>query len=166
MEASKIQKKKKKGAGMENINSKLALTMKSGKANLGYKATIKSLRQGKSKLVLIASNCPPLRKSEIEYYAMLAKTAVHHYSGSEARRLEPDPPRFPSSRTAAVSASSGCAACGGAAASELSSPAEGVQGAAGRQWECRAALATGCGRSGSLGGGTHSPRVLWPSRFP
>jgi len=47
MEASKIQKKKKKGAGMENINSKLALTMKSGKANLGYKATIKSLRQGK-----------------------------------------------------------------------------------------------------------------------
>jgi len=82
MEASKIQKKKKKGAGMENINSKLALTMKSGKANLGYKATIKSLRQGKSKLVLIASNCPPLRKSEIEYYAMLAKTAVHHYSGN------------------------------------------------------------------------------------
>merc|ERR1719287_432790 len=82
MDASKVQKKKKKGAGMENINSKLALVMKSGKASLGYKATIKALRQGKSKLVLIASNCPPLRKSEIEYYAMLAKTAVHHYAGN------------------------------------------------------------------------------------
>ena len=35
-----------------------------------------------AKLILISSNCPPLRKSEIEYYAMLAKTAVHHYSGS------------------------------------------------------------------------------------
>ena len=35
-----------------------------------------------AKLVLISSNCPPVRKSEIEYYAMLAKTAVHHYSGS------------------------------------------------------------------------------------
>ena len=35
-----------------------------------------------AKLVLISSNCPPLRKSEIEYYAMLAKTAVHHYSGN------------------------------------------------------------------------------------
>merc|ERR1712010_101637 len=68
--------------GMESINSRLALVMKSGKANLGYKATVKSLRQGKSKLVLISSNCPPLRKSEIEYYAMLAKTAVHHYSGN------------------------------------------------------------------------------------
>merc|ERR1711924_348351 len=81
MEAGKIQKKKK-GAGMESINSRLALVMKSGKANLGYKATIKSLRQGKSKLVLISSNCPPLRKSEIEYYAMLAKTGVHHYTGN------------------------------------------------------------------------------------
>ena len=35
-----------------------------------------------AKLILISSNCPPLRKSEIEYYAMLAKTSVHHYSGS------------------------------------------------------------------------------------
>lgn len=35
-----------------------------------------------AKLVLIAGNCPPLRKSEIEYYAMLSKTSVHHFSGS------------------------------------------------------------------------------------
>ena len=40
------------------------------------------LLQGKAKLVIIANNTPPLRKSEIEYYAMLAKTGVHHYSGS------------------------------------------------------------------------------------
>merc|ERR1712031_28909 len=66
----------------DNINARLALVMKSGKATLGYKSTLKTLRQGKSKLVLISSNCPPLRKSEIEYYAMLAKTSVHHYSGN------------------------------------------------------------------------------------
>lgn len=36
-----------------------------------------------AKLVLISNNCPPVRKSEIEYYAMLAKTGVHHYTGSE-----------------------------------------------------------------------------------
>lgn len=35
-----------------------------------------------AKLVIIAANCPPLRRSEIEYYAMLGRTAVHHYSGS------------------------------------------------------------------------------------
>jgi len=55
--------------------------MKSGKAILGYKATLKSLRTSKAKMVLIASNCPPLRKSELEYMAMLSKTQVHHYSG-------------------------------------------------------------------------------------
>ncbi|KAG0490565.1 hypothetical protein HPP92_007428 [Vanilla planifolia] len=34
------------------------------------------------KLVIIANNCPPLRKSEIEYYAMLAKVGVHHFNGN------------------------------------------------------------------------------------
>ncbi|WP_416515946.1 ribosomal L7Ae/L30e/S12e/Gadd45 family protein, partial [Klebsiella pneumoniae] len=37
-----------------------------------------AIRQGKAKLVILANNCPALRKSEIEYYAMLAKTGVHH----------------------------------------------------------------------------------------
>ncbi len=32
--------------------------------------------------MIIANNCPPLRKSEIEYYAMLAKTNVHHFTGN------------------------------------------------------------------------------------
>lgn len=35
-----------------------------------------------AKLVLISGNCPPLRKSELEYYAMLSKTTVHHFAGS------------------------------------------------------------------------------------
>jgi large subunit ribosomal protein L30e len=73
------QKSKKQ---VETINSKLSLVMKSGKVTLGYKSTLKSLRSGKSKLVILCGNCPPLRKSEIEYYAMLSKTGVHQYSGS------------------------------------------------------------------------------------
>merc|ERR1712121_226123 len=66
----------------ESINARLALVMKSGKYVLGYKQTLKTLRNGKSKLVIIGNNTPPLRKSEIEYYAMLAKTGVHHYAGN------------------------------------------------------------------------------------
>ncbi|XP_021956060.1 60S ribosomal protein L30 [Folsomia candida] len=73
---------KKAKKGVESINSRLALVMKSGKVLLGYKQSIKALRNGKAKLVIIANNTPPLRKSEIEYYAMLAKTGVHHYSGN------------------------------------------------------------------------------------
>ena len=74
-----VSKKAKKA--QESINSRLQLVMKSGKFVLGYKETLKTLRSGKSKLVIISKNCPPLRKSEIEYYAMLAKANVHHFSG-------------------------------------------------------------------------------------
>ncbi|CAG0881652.1 unnamed protein product [Cyprideis torosa] len=74
------QKKQKKA--IENINARLALVMKSGKYVLGYRQTLKTLRQGKVKLVIIANNTPALRRSEIEYYSMLAKTGVHHYKGS------------------------------------------------------------------------------------
>ena len=65
----------------ESINSALALVMKSGKYSLGYKTTLKTLRSGKAKLVLISENMPRLRKSEIEYHAMLAKEPVHHFTG-------------------------------------------------------------------------------------
>ncbi|KAG6384419.1 hypothetical protein SASPL_155763 [Salvia splendens] len=66
----------------ESINNRLALVMKSGKYTLGYKTVLKTLRNSKGKLILISNNCPPLRKSEIEYYAMLAKIGVHHYNGN------------------------------------------------------------------------------------
>ncbi|XP_055327717.1 60S ribosomal protein L30-like [Paramacrobiotus metropolitanus] len=79
-QAAAVSKKSKKSA--ENINARLALVMKSGKFVLGYKQTLKTLRQGKAKLIIIANNTPALRKSEIEYYAMLAKTGVHHYTGN------------------------------------------------------------------------------------
>ena len=40
-----------------------------------------------AKLIIISNNTPPIKKSEIEYYAMLSKTGVHHYTGSEFPRL-------------------------------------------------------------------------------
>src|SRR4051812_30931945 len=70
-----------KAKGADNVASKLALVMKSGKVALGYKSTLKQLRNGKAKAILVAANCPPLRRSEIEYFAMLTKTTLHHYSG-------------------------------------------------------------------------------------
>ncbi|KAI4597554.1 hypothetical protein LQW54_012059 [Pestalotiopsis sp. IQ-011] len=73
-------KKNKKDAN--SLSSRLALVMKSGKVTLGYKSTLKSLRAGKAKLVIIAGNTPPLRKSELEYYSMLSKAPVHHFGGN------------------------------------------------------------------------------------
>lgn len=58
------QKAKKTGA--ESLSARLALVMKSGKVTMGYKSSLKALRAGKAKLVLIAGNTPPLRKSLLE----------------------------------------------------------------------------------------------------
>ncbi|WWD02930.1 hypothetical protein V865_000973 [Kwoniella europaea PYCC6329] len=62
-------KKSKSAKASESINTRLQLVVKSGKYTL-------------AKLILISKNCPPIRKSELEYYAMLSKTNVHHYDGS------------------------------------------------------------------------------------
>ncbi|KAF3447317.1 hypothetical protein FNV43_RR12503 [Rhamnella rubrinervis] len=63
---------KKTKKSHESINNRLALVMKSGKYT----------RLQDRKLIIISNNCPPLRKSEIEYYAMLSKIGVHHYNGN------------------------------------------------------------------------------------
>ena len=90
-----------------NIDRITILTLsRSGKVTLGYKSTIKAIRQGKAKLIIIAGNTPPLRKSELECtfkslpqlrksrmltkapdYSMLAKTAVHHFAGNNVSFL-------------------------------------------------------------------------------
>ena len=58
---------KKTKKSLESINSRLQLVMKSGKYVLGYKQTLKMIRQGKAKLAFLANNCAALRKSEREY---------------------------------------------------------------------------------------------------
>jgi large subunit ribosomal protein L30e len=71
-----------KKVGSENINSKLALVIKSGKYVLGYKSTLRSLRNGEAKLIILSNNCPTIRKAEIEYYAVLSKARVVFYPGN------------------------------------------------------------------------------------
>ena len=73
---------KKATKATESVTSRLNLVVKSGKYTLGWKSTIKAIRNGKAKLILISSNCPPLRRSEIEYYSLLSKAGIHHFAGT------------------------------------------------------------------------------------
>lgn len=57
---------------LELSTFRLQIVMKSGK----YGLTLKRIRQGKVKLVIPTNNCPALRTSEVEDYAILAKTTV------------------------------------------------------------------------------------------
>ena len=33
-------------------------------------------------MILISNNCPAIRRTELEYYAMLSKSQVHHFDGN------------------------------------------------------------------------------------
>ena len=66
----------------ESLSLTLALVVKSGKYALGTNQAIKSIRDGKAKLVLIAQNCPGLVRSQIEYLCMMSHVNVHTYSAS------------------------------------------------------------------------------------
>merc|ERR1711868_4980 len=72
----------KQKKAQESINARLALIMKSGKVDLGYRSALRNLRKTKAKLIIVANNCPALRRSEIEYYALLSGAGVHHYNGN------------------------------------------------------------------------------------
>ncbi|KAM7319992.1 hypothetical protein ACRRTK_020435 [Alexandromys fortis] len=74
------RKEDEKVSGVDQLSA--PASYENGKYVLGYKQTLKMIRQGKVKLVILTNNYPTLRKYEIEYYAMLAKTGVHHYSGN------------------------------------------------------------------------------------
>merc|ERR1711904_646113 len=76
-----LRKQNSKG-NQSSIHAKLQLVLKSGRSLFGYNSTMKSLRLGTSKLIIVSNNCPPVRKSELEYYAMLTKTGIHNFSGN------------------------------------------------------------------------------------
>ena len=58
--------------------------MKSGKTKLGFKSVMKALRTGKVKALLLSSNLPVIRKSELEYLAVLAKVKTISFSGTNS----------------------------------------------------------------------------------
>ncbi len=68
----------------EGINSQLAIVMKSGKTSLGYKSVLTAMRNGKSKAIILSNNLPVLRKSQLEYYAVLANVKTITYGGNNS----------------------------------------------------------------------------------
>ncbi|KAG0434316.1 60S ribosomal protein L30 [Dictyocoela muelleri] len=61
----------KKSKSAPSLTEKLPLAIKTGDVRIGYRTVIKSLIEGKSKLLVIASNFPKVQRKLIEYYAEL-----------------------------------------------------------------------------------------------
>ena len=60
----------------------LRMTLRTGKVVLGAKETIKLVRLGKARMVVVAANTPPDRKRDLKYYARLSGIPVYEYKGT------------------------------------------------------------------------------------
>merc|ERR1712188_105802 len=67
--------------GFINLIKKYYLLEMQGKKG-AERNIIKSMRRGEAKLILIANNCPAIRRTELEYYAALCGSAVHNFEGN------------------------------------------------------------------------------------
>ncbi|MFQ6063983.1 MAG: 50S ribosomal protein L30e [Candidatus Bathyarchaeia archaeon] len=67
---------------MIDINKAIATTMRTGKAFLGAKNTVKNAKIGKVKLVIVAANCPENVHKDIEYYCRLSNIPLVTFSGT------------------------------------------------------------------------------------
>jgi len=67
---------------MIDINKAIASTVKTGKVWLGANNTIKNIKVGKARLVIIAENCPKNIREDIEYYCKFSKIPMIIYKGT------------------------------------------------------------------------------------
>ncbi len=66
----------------KELKDNLRLTIETGKIILGAKKTLESLKKGKLKLVILASNCPESIREDVKYYSKLTGTKVYTYKGN------------------------------------------------------------------------------------
>eukprot|EP00917_Polyrhabdina_sp_WS-2016_P007599 GHVP01017024.1.p1 GENE.GHVP01017024.1~~GHVP01017024.1.p1 ORF type:complete len:109 (-),score=6.31 GHVP01017024.1:144-470(-) len=73
---------KKRSGPDSGVLSQLTLISKSGKINIGYKTTLKAMRSGKAKVIVVSNNTSPLRRSQLMYYALIGRVAVEMFKGT------------------------------------------------------------------------------------
>jgi len=67
---------------MINLEKSIGIAIKTGKVTLGANSSIESLKKGRSKLIVLAVNCPVNIRQEVEYYAKLANVPLVIFPGT------------------------------------------------------------------------------------
>lgn len=67
---------------MPGLEQELRTAYRTGKLELGTKSTIRNLKLGRAKMVIIASNADPSVKEDISRYARLSGIPVVEFNGT------------------------------------------------------------------------------------
>lgn len=66
----------------DGLNSQLTLVIKSGKFALGFKNTMRAIRNGDARAVVLSSNLPLLRRAQLQYLVMVGRIQLIEYNGT------------------------------------------------------------------------------------
>ena len=64
-----------------DVAREIRKAVETGKVILGARQTIKALKTGRAKAVIIAKNCPDNIRKDVAYYARLSETPLHVFEG-------------------------------------------------------------------------------------
>lgn len=64
-----------------DVNKEIRQVVDTGKVILGSDKSVKAVKLGQAKLIILASNCPEAVRADVMHYAKLANVPVHNYVG-------------------------------------------------------------------------------------
>jgi large subunit ribosomal protein L30e len=66
---------------MIDLTKAIATAVKTGKVSFGANTAIQTAKNGKAKMIVIASNCPKQIKEQIKHYGEISKIPIITYQG-------------------------------------------------------------------------------------
>lgn len=66
------------------MNREIRQAVDTGKVILGTDKSVKALKLGQPKLIIISSNCPRVVRADVEHYAKLANIPIYVFRGDSA----------------------------------------------------------------------------------
>ncbi|UCC34124.1 MAG: 50S ribosomal protein L30e [Candidatus Bathyarchaeota archaeon] len=65
-----------------DINKAIATAIRTGKVLIGAKSALESVKTGKARLIIVATNCPQKTREDIAYYCGLSDIPLIAYNGT------------------------------------------------------------------------------------
>lgn len=66
----------------QDMSNSIRIAVKTGKVTFGFENTLKAVKKGKAKLVIVARNSPEDLRSQVEYYSKLSQVPVFEFKSS------------------------------------------------------------------------------------
>jgi len=66
---------------MIDLTKAITTAVKTGKVSFGANTAIQAAKNGKAKIIVLASNCPKQIKEQIEYFGEISKIPIITYNG-------------------------------------------------------------------------------------